>query len=555
MSNPARATRPQPGSPDRSGGAPRTDTPTFVIHWAMVIALVVSLLTGLRIATSDNHVNARWLEPLMLQGDVGRWHVWSAYLLLAGALAYVVLLWRASLGGRVRLSADALAADDGEQRRRAWNRLLYWVAFGLLAVAGVTGSLMYFGGGLVPEAPVATLHQWAAWGFVGYVVLHVLAQVWLGGVAQLLKILRPRMAYGAAGALALGMGGVAWAVLSGGDRAATPDLHMRPVAQLPTIDGKPDDAAWQSAPVVTVHTVRGANFPGGETDVRIRAVHTPTEAAFLFEWRDATRSLKHLPMVKTAEGWEVQEHKYAKDDEDDFYEDKFAVMFSKHDTMGGGASQLGTHPLKDKPAPNAARGLHYTTDGSLVDVWHWKGVRSGGIGQIDDNYFGPPLPAKEGKRYTGGYSQDPKTSGGFDQNWDKIAGSRFVTPKRLPKDMAALQARLRDLRMQPDAPDTEPVAMQLAETVPYSKELDTYPVGTVLPSVVLEGPFVGDRGDVSAVATWSNGWWRLEARRKLDTGSKFDLPFQSGLYLWVSAFDHTQARHTRHVHPVRLIVD
>ena len=36
------------------------------------------------------------------------------------------------------------------------------------------------------------------------------------------------------------------------------------------------------------------------------------------------------------------------------------------------------------------------------------------------------LTAKQGERYTGGYKQDPKTGGGFDQNWKKIEGSAFV---------------------------------------------------------------------------------------------------------------------------------
>src|SRR2546428_5938602 len=34
-----------------------------------------------------------------------------------------------------------------------------------------------------------------------------------------------------------------------------------------------------------------------------------------------------------------------------------------------------------------------------------------------------------------------------------------------------------------------------------------------------------------------------------------DLPIQSGLYLWVAVFDHTQTRHSRHLHPVRLVME
>jgi len=37
--------------------------------------------------------------------------------------------------------------------------------------------------------------------------------------------------------------------------------------------------------------------------------------------------------------------------------------------------------------------------------------------------------------------------------------------------------------------------------------------------------------------------------------SKYDQDFVPGkdLYMWVSVFDHTQTRHTRHVRPVRIV--
>jgi len=66
------------------------------------------------------------------------------------------------------------------------------------------------------------------------------------------------------------------------------------------------------------------------------------------------------------------------------------------------------------------------------------------------------------------------------------------------------------------------------------------------------GPFEGDRGDVAAVGAWCKGWWRLEVRRELETGSRFDVAIADGTYLWVAVFDHTQTRHSQHLHPVRL---
>jgi hypothetical protein len=392
---------------------------------------------------------------------------------------------------------------------------------------------------------------------LAYTGFHIVAQFGLGGARQLLKIVTPRVAYIGTGGLALGVSVAVTAMVYPIDRATIYPLKIMRVSQTPVIDGDPRDVVWQQAKPVTIHTTEGANFPGGEVSVRVRGVHDGERVYFLFEWPDTTRSQKHLPLIKTAEGWKVLETQYGIQDECDYYEDKFGVMFSTSAQIGGGATHLGPRPLTDKPGSPNQRGLHYTTDGNIVDIWHWKSVRTGPLGQIDDNYFGPPMtaPSKPGERYTGGYTQDPKDGGGFDQNWTKLESSPFVVPKRLPKDFQAQQARLGTVNLNPLVGDDGQWWMALEDTVPYTQELDPYPVGTVIPSVLIDKPFVGDRGEVTAIGTWQDGWWRLEATRKLDTQSRFDLPMQSGLYLWVAVFDHTQTRHSRHLHPIRVAME
>jgi hypothetical protein len=231
-------------------------------------------------------------------------------------------------------------------------------------------------------------------------------------------------------------------------------------------------------------------------------------------------------------------------------------MLARDSHLAGlSTSHLGPRPVDRKPGPAGGRGLHYTTDGSIVDVWHWKSVRTGPMGQIDDNYFGPLLdPPKDPKaRYTGGYTQDPKTGGNFIQNWKTLADGRIV-PLFLPRHPDVLK-RLGNVDLDPHAGDAGEWWLPKELTAPYAPELDAaLPVGMIVPSVVIESPFEGDRGDVAAVAKWSRGWWRLEVSRKLDTGSKYDVPIADGTYLWVAVFDHTQTRHSRHLHPLRLEV-
>ena len=94
------------------------------------------------------------------------------------------------------------------------------------------------------------------------------------------------------------------------------------------------------------------------------------------------------------------------------------------------------------------------------------------------------------------------------------------------------------------------------ESEPYTPDRDRQiPAGTVLPGVILAGEFSGDRADVRCAARWASGHWALEVARRLDVTSQYDVPLKTGVFMRVSAFDHTQIRHTRHVRPIRLEVE
>jgi hypothetical protein len=489
---------------------------------------------------------------LLLQGNVLRWHFVSASLLSALVVAYMAFLWRMGLVDRLLVRLASLRSRDRTTRWQALNKLVYWIAFALLAGAAVTGGLMYFAPGLLPTQALVTVHEWLSWGFVVYMALHVLAQFMLGGVRQLLKIVTPRLAYGlgAVAAAVAGLAGAAVVYVSDGGSLST--LALRKTAERPQLDGDGADAAWQQADEVVVHTARGFGLQGGEVDVHLRALHDGHTAYFLFRWPDATRSQKHIPLVKTERGWKLVHSNYHNNDENEFYEDKFAVMLARSPVAAGNTSRLGPKPLPDKPGPANGLGLHVATDGSLADVWHWKSVRTGAFDQFDDNHFGPPLPVKPG-RYTGGYSQDPKTAGGYEQNFERIADGDFVKVKYLPKNLKAQQAAMGRFDPDPAVGDAGRFAMAMSEVVRYNARADAaIPVGTVIPSVLFDKPFAGDRGDVTAHARWHNGWWTLEASRRLDTGSQFDQPIADHTYMWVAVFDHNQVRHTRHMQPLRL---
>jgi cytochrome b561 len=357
------------------------------------------------------------------------------------------------------------------------------------------------------------------------------------------------------------------------DRLAVDQLQIHRIssADVPILDGDTSDRAWRNIQPFSVMTNQGGNFDGkGESRIDIRAVHDGTWAYFLFTWDDPTRSLKHLPLVKEIDGWHMLHDGYESGDEHEYNEDKFSVLLTTLDaTLAGDRTfHAGTHPIPEAPPTMTGRGLHYTPGNDVyVDVWLWKASSSGSTGWMDDFHFGPPLePTPMQVRnvvpYRGGFAPDPGTANYADNfivsDEPAVDGKRMITPRRLPRDLAKTAAAMGEIDLDPNHGESEGARwfMTEAESVPYSSQQDvTVPVGTVIPGVIISGEFSGDRADIRCAARWASGHWALEVARRLDTHSKYDVPLQTGVFMRVAAFDHSQIRHTRHVRPIRLEVE
>jgi len=357
------------------------------------------------------------------------------------------------------------------------------------------------------------------------------------------------------------------------DRLSVDQLQIHRInsADAPLLDGDTSDRAWRGVKPFSLLTGEGGNFDGkGETRIEIRAVHDETYAYFLFTWEDPTRSLKHLPLIKEADGWHMLHSGYEIGDEHDYNEDKFSVLLTTSDvTLAGDRTfHAGPHPIANAPATLTGRGLHFTATG-YADVWQWKETSGGPTGWMDDAHFGPPqdptpMQAAMVIPYRGGFAPDPGTANyhsNFTVEADKSDGtykSRLIAPLRLPKSIAKTTAAMGDIDLDPSHGESEGARwfMTESESMPYSAEADArIPKGTVIPGVILSGEFSGDRADIRCAARWASGHWALEVARRLETTSKFDIPVRSGIFMRVAAFDHSQIRHTRHVRPIRLEVE
>ncbi|MDI1346601.1 MAG: ethylbenzene dehydrogenase-related protein [Pseudolabrys sp.] len=555
--------------------SPRSDVGTVLLHWTTAITFLISLFTGIRIA-SDNpeSVISKWMTPILPQGEIWSWHFFAGLTLFFCGASYFLYMRRSALSRRAapkRLKVLLLPVVN-KLRFAALNVALHWLLFTLVIILTGTGIALYLGYG----GWVIYIHSTAAFVALGYIFVHVTSHYLMGGIWQLLRIVRPvkliatkamrprPLLIGVASGLAV------VAAIAGFDWITRDTLVMRRITVAPKLEALLDDPAWANARPVFIRTTQGINLSGtGESLVEIRTIRDDKKAYFAFRWEDPSRSVRRLPLVKKADGWHHIGNNPYIDDVTDFYEDKFAVIFSTSAAFGsGGVAHFGTKPIANEPGSRNGRGLHYT-DGHMVDMWQWKPSRGGLNGHFDDMYIGPPrdpTPDEASKlaRYQAGYWGDPGNAY-YVYNFEALRPAEYRGPeqpvhiKRLPKDLAALQKAMGHWDPSPDASvdDGSRWWMTEEDSVPYSAEMDAkIPLGTIIPGVMHLGKYSGDRNDLRAAAHWQNGHWTLVAERNLTTGSKYDQDFIVGkdLYIWVSVFDHTQTRHTRHPRPMRLVV-
>ncbi|MCW8924918.1 MAG: ethylbenzene dehydrogenase-related protein [Xanthomonadales bacterium] len=512
-------------------------TSWVLLHSLVVVLCLTSLVTGLRIAT-QTRPEVLHFSALLPQGNMHGLHFFSAVGLLSIVIAYFLHL--------------ILFRESRSQIRRGashYHQSVFWLGRALVLASLVSGVMLY-----VDRFAMATLveiHYLAALAWVLYLLIHGGVYFVQYGWLTVKRIVISKQVHVRNDAAILVILLAAFGVMfTWTQSAARHELLVKLVSpkEQVRIDGIADETAWDGAEALTLNTIGGANFLNGQTRITIKALHNGTGAFFLVRWYDPSKSLQHLPLVKTEAGWKVTESGFYHFDETEYYEDKLALIISKNCSVAAaGTARLGPNPLKDKVPNWHGKGYHYAADGEVHDLWHWKAVRTNDMFVADDNLIGPPDIVRKGmRRYTAGYLTDPKESGGYVMNWQWYRQSGVV-PRRMPQQPEAL------------VPYQSGNGEDLSWSVPwYSYDLydassDVYPVGTIMPSVLyMSNRMEGDRADVYAHGRWADGQWTLEMMRRFDTNSGWDVKLESGVCLWVAAFDHAQVAHTRHMQPIQL---
>jgi hypothetical protein len=522
---------------------PRKPLWPALCHLSWLAAFLTALSSGLRIRVSHQLPTAfeyPLIQPLAVQGNVFSVHLLSGLVLTLALLGYVLAPNRQ---GRYAMHSLRRSAGTKAQART----LSVW----LLGLLVLSGWLLH----LASETPwfdlLRRVHLGAlllvlgatGWHAAQYLLSHDLPAL---GSLFLPSITRPQLARTVLGILllaAVGVGG------TGLNLSVSHPLVVTRVDHAPHIDGVPEPGIWQQTPVQRLTTHHGNPFGDELSQISIQALHDDARIYLLLRWTDSTPSLAHLPLRKTARGWALLHQGFDIDDERLYYEDKLALLLSNSSPLAALSSiHLGPEILAGVPGPRHGRGYHFNSDQTMLDLWQWKAVRTNSLFQADDHHLTSPYAWRAcDARYQAGYHTDPKTDGGFSNNWTSWNATHAL-PLRVPTSSRFLV--------------TEPVAftpanaiMRIADSSPLQSatgtDTDIRP-GTLMPSVLKQDSFSGDRGDVAAHGQWADGAWTLELSRPLVTDRPFDLPLQHGSYLWLAPFDHAQTRHGYHLRPLRL---
>ena len=268
-----------------------------------------------------------------------------------------------------------------------------------------------------------------------------------------------------------------------------------------------------------------------KTTLTIRSLYDDDYVYFFVQWDDPTKSVERYPWLKQPDNtWMRLMDKDQTGHENTYYEDKLAIFWNIN--AGGfdnNGCAIACHMADDqgKVADIAEQspGRKFTRrQGETIDMWHWKAVRTGFIGQFDDQFVDSTIDPVVNKNW--GRKGDHSTGGGYRDN--------ITDDQQGP----AMGTKLWN--------DTDSYAIGPNDQVLF---FDTFKPGHRIASILVD-PFTGSRGDISAEAVWNEGQWSLEFKRKRTTDGENarveDAQFSdlSRTYSFgISVFDNSQINH------------
>lgn len=239
--------------------------------------------------------------------------------------------------------------------------------------------------------------------------------------------------------------------------SSTNELLVKKFATAPVVDGN-IDAVWADArPLLNSYTVPSAgirtvplnpdgflntepldlfeSYMGESYKFSLKGGHDGTNLYLLLEVEDAndSRDRESFWFDATTKTWK-QEHKYANNDNDKFYEDKVGFMFPIKDATGAipagwneGTCAFTCHGGLTGAGAGDKATRHYMPGTGKADLWHWKRDRNALSNTVDDGYVDAVPNAGTAQ------ANGRKSDAGKSQYDDKPVFTDPVTGKKGPK--------------------------------------------------------------------------------------------------------------------------
>lgn len=307
----------------------------------------------------------------------------------------------------------------------------------------------------------------------------------------------------------------------------------------PVMDGNIDGVWANCSKLINTAVVPNitdfAFYTGEQYSFTIRSMYDASNIYYLVEYTDPKRDEDRQSWYfDTGTGLWKQQHKFPVSDNDKFYEDKFAFLWPTASTdlanWNSSTCYSSCHDVDKAVGYNTGK-KHYADPGEVIDMWHWKLVRTGVTNQTDDQNIVPianiGAPSATEKK-DGGRSSDDKTTGGVADNVQALTITGTSTTVNIPKYVIPAKTGYSSIsQVEIDngtaklitAVDSTGVLTYAGGTIDPKGTTD-YANGTGskrFPSVYNLGPMTGSRGDLTTYARHTGTGWVIEIKRSLTT--------------------------------------
>lgn len=344
--------------------------------------------------------------------------------------------------------------------------------------------------------------------------------------------------------------GLALVIFLSGCSDKTPEdaLVSKKVKTGPEMDGMLDDS-WQLAKSleIMVEVPEYEHFDeiyfGKKYDVTLRSVYTDSDIFIFAQWTgddEVSQDRQSWYYNDIEDKWMQKPKKNPDDYTPPGYEDKFAFIWdiNGRDFLEKGATIYCHEEYK-----------HTNYADELMDIWHWKLVRTAPVHQLDDKKLVYVDENIDAAKYDGRKSDEGSSSYSDNKQTLEINGSEMSLPLYwIPNAEQYFWILDGDNSARKIVGMDENNNLIDEDGSILIKEEFTLGSSKLIPSIKGIKPATGSRGDVTVYEFYdeSSKTWNLEIQRKLDTGNEDDVQFDDfdNLYDFsISVFNNAAVAH------------